>query len=67
LNQNGVIVKQKDYWDSINLNQGKYAEVNIKEAVGDFVQQLKPSSEAEMNAPELPVCFIIYLFFVKSF
>lgn len=55
LNENGVITKQEDYWDSINLTNGKYNKVSFVEALGDFLGQIQRESGAEMSAPELPV------------
>lgn len=55
LNDNGIITKQEDYWDSINLANGKYNKVSFVEALGDFLGQIQKESGAEMSAPELPV------------
>ena len=55
LNDNGIIIKQEDYWDSINLANGKYNKVSFGEALGDFLGQIQRESGAEMSAPELPV------------
>eukprot|EP01036_Dinobryon_divergens_P024512 gene24514-32969_t len=54
LNDNGIITKQEDYWDSINLANGKYNKVSFVEALGDFLGQIQKESGAEMSAPELP-------------
>ena len=49
------VVKQEDYWDSINLKQGKYVSVGLLEGLSDFVGQFSDDSGgAEMAAPELP-------------
>jgi hypothetical protein len=50
------IMKQTDYWDSINmLKGGTYAAVDKGEAVKDFLNQLKPENmQAIAAAPELP-------------
>jgi hypothetical protein len=50
------ILKQTDYWDSINmLPGGTYAGVGKDKALKDFVQQLKPDKmQAIAAAPELP-------------
>jgi len=50
----GVVLKQEDFWDSINLKSGKYATVGLGPAVGDFLSQLRREDGAEMSAPELP-------------
>jgi hypothetical protein len=52
----GVLVKaQTDYWDSINLLQGKYQKVPKSVALQDFLSQLmQPGFEAQVAAPELP-------------
>lgn len=55
LNDNGIITKQEDYWDSINLSNGKYNKVSFAEALGDFFGQIQKESGAAMSAPELPV------------
>ena len=55
LNDERIIVKQEDFWDSINLIDGKYKQVSLPEALGDFIGQLQKESGAEMSAPELPV------------
>jgi hypothetical protein len=55
LNEEGIIIRQEDYWDSINLINGKYSKVSITEAIGDFLGQLQKETGAEMSAPELPV------------
>ena len=31
------VVKQEDYWDSINLKQGKYVSVGLLEGLSDFL------------------------------
>lgn len=49
------VVKQEDYWDSINLKQGKYVSVGFAEGLSDFVGQFSDDGGgAEMAAPELP-------------
>jgi hypothetical protein len=54
LNSNGIVVKQDDYWDSINLKDGKYQEVSRGEGIKEFFNQIKSEGGAEMAAPELP-------------
>ncbi|CAM9126502.1 unnamed protein product [Ascophyllum nodosum] len=39
------VVKQEDYWDSINLQEGRYAAVGTLEGVKDFVGQVLPKRE----------------------
>lgn len=50
------VLKQTDYWDSINLKPGgKYEIVDKSIAVKDFLDQLKPDEfNAAQAAPELP-------------
>eukprot|EP01038_Epipyxis_sp_PR26KG_P014416 gene14416-19347_t len=54
INDEGIIIKQEDFWDSINLKQGMYSKVGFTDAINDFLDQLKQESGAEMVAPELP-------------
>lgn len=54
LDRNGIVQKQEDYWDSINLKEGKYEVVDFKTGLFDFIAQIKQESSAEMSAPELP-------------
>lgn len=54
LDGGGKISKQDDYWDSINLSNGKYQKVGLGEGLSDFWNQVKAKSNAEMAAPELP-------------
>jgi hypothetical protein len=54
LDSSGIVLKQEDYWDSINLKGGEYAKVGLANGLGDFLGQLKQESGAEMSAPELP-------------
>jgi hypothetical protein len=54
VNNDTKIIKQEDYWDSINLNGGKYEEKNRREGFKDFLSQLRQDTTAEMVAPELP-------------
>lgn len=49
------MAKQVDYWDSINLQNGKYGKVSLQEGIGDFLSQLKNDNGAQMAAQELPV------------
>lgn len=49
------VVKQEDYWDSVNLQGGKYSVRSFTEGLKDFVGQvLNDGGGAEMAAPELP-------------
>jgi hypothetical protein len=50
-----VITGQADYWDSINLINGKYQKVSQLVALQDFMEQLKPGGlVASAAAPEVP-------------
>eukprot|EP00613_Pedinella_sp_CCMP2098_P072645 CAMPEP_0171909246 /NCGR_PEP_ID=MMETSP0993-20121228/8618_1 /TAXON_ID=483369 /ORGANISM="non described non described, Strain CCMP2098" /LENGTH=210 /DNA_ID=CAMNT_0012542187 /DNA_START=28 /DNA_END=661 /DNA_ORIENTATION=- len=40
----GVIVAQRDYWDSLNLEAGSYTARSKVEGLLDFVAQLSPSN-----------------------
>eukprot|EP01039_Chlorochromonas_danica_P008498 gene8498-9367_t len=51
---NGKIVKQVDYWDSVNLINGVYSIQDRMEGVKDFWAQVQPSPSASLAAPELP-------------
>lgn len=50
----GLIVKQEDFWDSVNLIRNKYITKPMTEGLLDFLGQLKNEKGAEMAAPELP-------------
>lgn len=52
---NGKIVKQVDYWDSVNLINGVYSVQDRMEGIKDFWAQVQPSPSASLAAPELPV------------
>jgi hypothetical protein len=52
--ENGKIIKQEDYWDSINLLNGNYSSVPVINGIKDFLGQIFVESSAEMAAPELP-------------
>jgi len=54
LNDDLKIILQEDYWDSVNLKNGKYAKAPIIEGVTDFLSQLKQEVGAQVAAPELP-------------
>lgn len=56
LDKNGAkICAQEDYWDSINLQKGKYIQKPFLDGLGDFFSQLQSESgNAEMAAPEMP-------------
>ena len=53
-----VIMKQIDYWDSVNIKPNSNGEYQIVEkgiAIQDFLNQLKPNGfQAQSAAPELP-------------
>lgn len=42
VNAAGKVIRQDDYWDSINLADGQYSPRGVIEGVTDFVNQLKP-------------------------
>ena len=51
------VLRQQDYWDSINLNRGKYAPVEKSEALKDLLGQLAPGgvgSAQQSSDKELP-------------
>ena len=54
LSKSGKILRQEDYWDSVNLRNGEYVPVAQIDGVLDFLTQLQDKSGAEMSAPELP-------------
>ena len=54
LNDNGIVTKQEDYWDSINLKDGQYDSKSKIDGIKEFLNQLKNEAGAEMAAPELP-------------
>lgn len=54
LNSSGKIIKQDDYWDSVNLKTGEYKKASFFDGLGDFLNQIQSESGAEMAAPELP-------------
>ena len=54
LTEGGIVAKQDDFWDSINLNGGKYGAVGILDGLKDLAGQLKQEINAEMSAPEMP-------------
>ncbi len=54
LNDALLIQNQVDYWDSINLNKGKYEEMPFTDGLNDFLSQIFVETTAEMAAPELP-------------
>lgn len=54
LNDKGIVTKQEDFWDSINLFGGDYKKVGKPAAIGDFLSQVQKTDGAEMSAPELP-------------
>lgn len=54
LDGKGIIEKQDDFWDSINLQKGKYEVKGITDGLKDLAGQLKQEISAEMSAPEMP-------------
>eukprot|EP01036_Dinobryon_divergens_P040801 gene40801-54002_t len=54
LNSSGKVIKQEDYWDSINLKNGQYEKVPFLEGLSDFLGQLKQEAGAQVAAPEMP-------------
>ena len=46
--QTNKIIKQDDYWDSINLINGKYTPVSFSLGLSDFLGQLKKEQMAEI-------------------
>jgi|MDTB01.2.fsa_nt_gb hypothetical protein len=51
------VVRQEDYWDSVNLKGGKYQAMGFVDGLSDFLGQIfdnPDSGGAEMAAPELP-------------
>lgn len=54
LNENLKITQQVDYWDSVNLKDGKYSKAPIIEGIQDFLSQLKQEVGAQVAAPEMP-------------
>jgi len=54
LGTDGKVVKQEDFWDSINLTAGRYSPVGFLDGLRDFLGQLQQDNTAEMVAPELP-------------
>jgi hypothetical protein len=59
LDSAGVVQKQEDYWDSINLGETEGAEqyntAPFITGLQDFLGQLKQETGAVQEAPELPV------------
>lgn len=54
LDDTGKVIRQEDYWDSINLASGEYSTVSFFDGLRDFLGQLQDEKGAEMAAPELP-------------
>jgi predicted metal-binding transcription factor (methanogenesis marker protein 9) len=44
LDSEGYIIRQQDYWDSINLEKGKYSAKGKLTGLSDFAAQLKKVS-----------------------
>lgn len=57
VNFDGKITSQEDFWDSVNLVNGRYQQMGFLDAVKDFVDQLVPKAVADLSAPEFPVSF----------
>jgi hypothetical protein len=55
ISDKGTVLQQEDFWDSINLKNGKYESQGFTVGLGDFLGQIKQETTAEMAAPELPV------------
>ena len=55
VNKKGIVVRQVDYWDSVNLVNGKYESKSFAEGLKDFLSQTRAEDGAVQNAPELPV------------
>lgn len=69
VNFDGKITSQEDFWDSVNLVNGRYQQMGFLEGVKDFVDQLVPKAVADLSAPEFPVSipsfvpnFSLYIF-----
>lgn len=58
INGDGKVIKQTDYWDSINLINGKYEKVSFNDGFFDFIGQIQDNAGAEMAAQELPVSLL---------
>ena len=54
IDNKGIIVKQDDFWDSVNLKKNAYAKVSFQDGLGDFFGQIKEEKGAQLAAPELP-------------
>lgn len=50
----GKVMRQDDFWDSINLQGGEYKAVGFMQGLNDFLSALDKQDGAEMAAPELP-------------
>ena len=48
----GEVSKQEDYWDSVNLREGRWA-VGLAESLGVFLGQLQQDKTADMVVPEM--------------
>ena len=51
------VIRQEDYWDSVNLKGGSYKPVGFVDGLSDFLGQIFDNQDgggAEMAAPELP-------------
>mmetsp|Transcript_16165 Transcript_16165/g.37704 ORF Transcript_16165/g.37704 Transcript_16165/m.37704 type:complete len:393 (-) Transcript_16165:142-1320(-) len=42
----GKIARQQDYWDSVNLEGGRYGAKDLISGIKDFVAQVKPADDA---------------------
>ena len=52
--ESGKVMRQDDFWDSINLQNGEYKAVGFLQGLNDFLSALDKQDGAEMAAPELP-------------
>jgi len=50
----GKVLRQDDYWDSVNLEKGEYKTRPFSQGLNDFFTCLSGDQGAEMAAPELP-------------
>jgi hypothetical protein len=54
LDSEGYIIRQQDYWDSINLEKGKYSAKGKLTGLSDFAAQLKKVSSTSFIL--IPAC-----------
>jgi hypothetical protein len=67
LSEQGKVIKQEDFWDSVNLKSGKYQAESLTAGLSDFLAELKQEAGAEMAAPELPVSVHPFLHLYSMF